>query len=217
MPIHAIPHRHRHGLFEISNVCRMACVLFVILLLGCRSMERSPAIPSPAMAPPPIPLECGDMLQITFPGAPNLNTSQKINSDGSINLQMVGSITAAGRTLHEFQTDIAQRYGPQLQNKEVVVTVLSSSAAVYVIGAVFKPGKIPIERKLTVLEAIMEAGGFDPKKADLKKVMIVHQSGGAGTHTEMIDLSPLLRGASVTPALLQARDIVIVPEKTQWF
>jgi protein involved in polysaccharide export with SLBB domain len=66
---------------------------------------------------------------------------------------------------------------PQLSSKEVTVEVQSSSIPVYVTGAVLRPGKITSDHPITALEAIMEAGGFDYTKANLKAVVIIRQEG----------------------------------------
>ena len=57
-------------------------------------------------------------------------------------------------------------------------------------GAVQKPGKIVFERPATVLEAIMEAGGFTPE-ANLKRVSVIRNVKGEHK-TEQIDLRPVL-------------------------
>jgi protein involved in polysaccharide export with SLBB domain len=76
---------------------------------------------------------------------------------------------------------------------------------------VLKPGKIVFERPATVLEAIMEAGGFTPE-ADLKKVSVIRIVKGEH-YTETLDLRPVLKGQP-TPAIYIANgDVIYVPEK----
>src|SRR5215467_10066286 len=45
----------------------------------------------------------GDVVKVTFPGAPNLNGSQPIRRDGRITLQLVGEVQAAGKTPNELE------------------------------------------------------------------------------------------------------------------
>lgn len=59
-------------------------------------------------------------------------------------------------------------------------------------GEVQKPGKIVFERPATVLEAIMEAGGFTAY-ADPKKVSLIRQVLG-DNHNQIVDLSTVLKG-----------------------
>jgi polysaccharide export outer membrane protein len=119
-------------------------------------------------------LQEGDALKISFPGAPNLDSAQTIRRDGKITLAMVGEISAIGRTPTELEQELLKLYASQLVSKEVTVMVTSSSYAVFVSGAVLRPGKIAVDRPMTALEAIMEAGGFDTAKADLRSVEKLH-------------------------------------------
>ena len=70
----------------------------------------------------------GDTLRITFPGSPNLNTTQQIRQDGKIYLPVIGEVKAVGMTPVELEKRLVERYGPQLVTKEVNVAVESSGA-----------------------------------------------------------------------------------------
>jgi len=186
-------------------------VLLVAVLSGCASAPPSPYV---ADSKPTIPdsLKEGDALQIVFPGATNLNTLQRIPLDGTITLQFAGQVKAAGRTPQELQNDILASVGSSLQLKEVTVTVVSSSAAVYITGAVLRPGKLVLERPMTALEAIMESGGFDPTRAKMDRVVVVRYEQGKQFNYHL-DLKRVLQGREATPFYLQPFDIVHVPTK----
>src|SRR5512147_1200107 len=68
-------------------------------------------------APEPIILREGDELQITFPGAPTLNTQQRIRSDGRITLDLVGEVMAVGVTPLQFQERLLKLFSTQLVSK----------------------------------------------------------------------------------------------------
>jgi polysaccharide biosynthesis/export protein len=108
---------------------------------------------------------------------------------------------------------ILERYGSQLQLKEVTITIISTSATIYVSGAVLQPGRIPIERPLTVLEAVMEAGGFDPNRAKLTQVVVIRFEGGL-QQSYRVDLKKVLNGKLTNPFYLKPFDVVHVPSKT---
>src|ERR1044071_4027339 len=158
----------------------------------------------------------GDVVKITFPGAPNLNTTQAIRRDGKIALQLVGEVKAAGMTPTDMEKELLKLYAPQLQTKEVSVTVESSAFPVYVTGAVLRPGKIMSDRPLTALEAIMEAGGFDYAKANLKKVSVVRHENDRTDHFTL-NLKGVLQGEKSEQFNLKPSDIVYVPERFSWF
>jgi len=156
-------------------------------------------------------LNPGDVIRITFPGAPELNQTQKIGTDGSLSLPLIGEIHVAGKTPGQLQGELANLYKPQLQDNEVLVAVESRAVPVVVSGAVQRPGKIVFERPATLLEAIMEAGGFTPQ-ADLKKVSVIRIVKGEH-QTELFDLRPVLRGQSTRATYVSGGDVIYVPEK----
>ncbi|MDB6115444.1 MAG: polysaccharide export protein [Lacunisphaera sp.] len=155
-------------------------------------------------------------MKISFPGAPNLDSTQTVRRDGKITLAVVGEISVIGRTPTELEQELLKLYSTQLVSKEVTVMVVSSSYAVFVSGSVLRPGKIMADRPLTALEAIMEAGGFDSAKADMSAVKVVRQEEG-GTKNYVLNLRLILDGKSSEPFYLKRSDIVYVPEKFSWF
>jgi len=211
------------------NTARHATFCFVTLLASCAALlvagcsgtpSDGAAGSSPAAAagsaqtePAASPLKEGDLVRIAFPGVTNLNTDLKIPFDGSIKLPFAGEFRAAGRTPQQLQEDILKSYGPQLQVKEVTVTLLASSATVYVGGAVLRPGRIALDRPLTAMEAIMECGGFDHTRARPNKTRIIRQEGGR-QKTYQVDLKKAFEGADTNPFYLKPSDIIHVPAKT---
>jgi polysaccharide biosynthesis/export protein len=182
---------------------------FSLLLIGCQSSKPA-KIPLPA-AQAPGALTVGDVVKVTFPAAPELNQSQKIEPDGTLSLPLVGQVHAAGKTPAALQTELSNLYKPQLQDSETVVTVESKAIPVVVSGAVQKPGKVVFERPATVLEAIMEAGGFTAE-ADLKKVTVIRIVKGQH-QTQIFDLRPILRGNPMGATYVSGGDVIYVPER----
>jgi polysaccharide export outer membrane protein len=158
----------------------------------------------------------GDELRITFPGAPNLDSVQKVRTDGRITLAMVGEVEAAGSTPSELEKKLLELYSGQLVSKEVSVTVISSTFTVFVSGAVLKPGKIVSDRPISALEAVMEAGGFDSTRADMQAVRVVRIEDGTSKNY-VVNLKLALEGGQSAPFYLKRSDIVFVPEKFSWF
>jgi polysaccharide export outer membrane protein len=169
-----------------------------------------------AADPNEIVLREGDVVRITFPGAPNLNSTQQIRRDGKISLDLVGEVLAAGMSPGELEKELAKLYAGQLLSKEVNVSLASSSFPVFVTGAVLRPGRIDSQRPITALEAIMEAGGFDYSKANLRKVKVIRNNEGTVTHFTL-NLKRVLDGQDTEAFYLKPSDIVYVPEKFSWF
>jgi polysaccharide export outer membrane protein len=194
--------------------------LGLVLLAVIAGCETQRSVPPPARQTTHITeiitLREGDVLKISFPGSANLNTTQPIRRDGMISMPLVGEVKAAGKTPAELEKDLIDLYSTQLVSKEVVVEVQSSSCPVYVTGSVLRPGRIMSDHPITALEAIMEAGGFDYAKANLKGVEVVRQE---GDHPRKftLNLKQVMEGKTGEPFYLKPADIIYVPEKFQWF
>jgi polysaccharide export outer membrane protein len=158
----------------------------------------------------------GDILKISFAGSPSLNTIATIRNDGIISMPLVGEVKAAGLTPNELDQKLIELYAPQLTTKEVSVEVQSSAYPVYVTGAVLRPGKILSSHPITALEAVMEAGGFDYTKADMKHVVVIRKEGG-GTKNYILDLKAVMDGKTGAPFYLKPSDIIFVQERFNWF
>ncbi|MDQ5979474.1 MAG: polysaccharide biosynthesis/export protein, partial [Verrucomicrobiota bacterium] len=96
------------------------------------------------------------------------------------------------------------------------VALVSSSYTLYVTGAVLRPGKIVSERRISAFDAIMEAGGFDKARANLKAVVVVRQEEGQ-TKSYTLNLDQVLTGGQSAPFYLKPFDTVYVPTKINWF
>jgi len=219
--------RRAHQVREVIQG-RVVVFLFVMLLClaslvtGCQSNppDFSDQTSADSLAPvagsltnPAARLHEGDVLRINFEGDTNLNSVVKIQLDGNINLQLIGDVKAAGKSLPELQADLMERYKPQLKVPELSINLVSTSAIVYVSGAVLRPGRIAMDRPLTALDAIMEAGGFDYNRAKSSSVIVLRTESGRQKHFKL-DLKKALNGEDPAPFLLKPFDIVHVPEKT---
>lgn len=159
----------------------------------------------------------GDTIRIAFPGTPTLNPNpQQIRPDGKITLPLLGEMSVVGMTPSDLEKELVNRYADKLVSKEVTVTVESASFAVYVTGAVLRPGKISSNHTLTALDAIMEAGGFDYAKANMKGVKIVRHEGDQIKHFT-VNLRAALQGNESHPFYLEPGDIVYVSERFSWY
>jgi polysaccharide biosynthesis/export protein len=190
--------------------------IFLLMNSGCQSpsLHHYPITSDPGVRP--VELAPGDVIRIAFPGAPDLNVDQKVRSDGMINLPMVGEIRAAGKRPAELQDELIQIFEPHLQLKEVFVSLETPAVPIYVSGAVLRPGKILIERRLTPLEAVMEAGGFDMQRANLRRTVVIRHQGEERV-AYRVDLNRALQGQPDGLFFLEANDIIHVPEKAIFY
>lgn len=189
-------------------------LMIAMSFTGCESSESYTQIPAEAYSPRPTgTLAAGDVLNISFPGAPELNTTQKIQANGKVSLPTIGSVTAQGKSIASLQSQLTSSYTAHLQNPAVLVAVETAASGVYVTGEVMKPGKVPLDRPMTVLEAIGECGGFT-KFANPKQVVVVRNQGGQ-SHRYALNVADTISGASNSSFYLRPYDTVLV-KQSRW-
>lgn len=181
---------------------------------SCETPETYTPIPAEAYsAKPSGTLTAGDVIRVTYPGAPELNTVQKIEANGKVSLPTIGSVTAQGKSIATLQSQLTGLYQSSLQNPTVLVAVETAASGVYVSGEVVKPGKVSLDRPMTAFEAIMEAGGFT-KFANPKQVVVVRTQGGK-TQRYALNMSDTLSGASSSAFYLRPYDTIYV-KQSRW-
>lgn len=192
----------------------LGALLLGLLLGACAPTEQPTTelnaqggLPGSRLGNPIGGLGPGDLIAINFSGAPEMNLRQRIRGDGKVSLPMVGDVVAGGKSLAKFQSELTSRYKKHLQDPSLVVSRESTAAAVYVSGGVNSPKKVVLDRPMTALEAIMEAGGFSPS-ANQKKVVII-RSDGVNRKRFVLDLRSALDGSS-QPFYLRPFDVIEV-------
>lgn len=186
--------------------------------IGCQTTSK-PAVGSPndltsgIIASNLMQIREGDVLRITFDNVTNLNTTVSIPIDGTISMQLVGQVKVSGKTVPEVQAELIKLYEPQIRSTDITVNRITSAASYTVGGAVARPGKLPMERPLTVLEAIMEAGGVVNAKAKVGEVSVFRIEDGKRINYKF-NLKKALRGQEPSLFYIKPFDVIYVPEKT---
>lgn len=192
----------------------IAFSIMSLFIAGCGPSQEIYNIPPEAFnAKTRETLSVGDTIRISFPGAPEYNQSQKIRADGKISLPTVGNITAAGRSVSSLQSSLTGMYEAHLNDPSVVIVLEMPAAAIYVSGQVNTPGKVPLDRSMTALEAIMEAGGFSPL-ANPNTVYIIRNEGGTQKRYPL-NLKETLAGHENRAFYVRPYDVIYV-EKSNW-
>lgn len=208
----ALWQRVRRGL--TSSLMAFAAIAMAGFFTGCEGPEPYTEIPSDVMSARPTgTLSAGDVIAVTYPGAPELNTTQRIQANGRVSLPKVGDVSASGKSVASLQSQLTGMYTSHLQNPTVLVAVETAAAGVYVSGEVTKPGKIPLDRPMTAFEAVMEAGGFS-KFANRKQIVVVRSQGGKHQRYAL-NLDDTLSGANHNAFYLRPYDTVFV-KQSRW-
>jgi polysaccharide export outer membrane protein len=104
----------------------------------------------------------GDAVEVTVWKEEGLQQQQfLIGPDGNIVYPLIGTITAAGRTIGDLKELLAIKLADYIADPSVSVKLLNNQGnAVFVIGKVNKPGMVFAGRRIDVLQALSLAGGL---------------------------------------------------------
>ncbi|MCB1838941.1 MAG: polysaccharide export protein [Alphaproteobacteria bacterium] len=142
-------------------------------------------------------LNVGDLLRITVFGVEELSNTYRIDSKGILTVPLVGEIQAQGKTKDELQNEIAQSLikGGYYNNPSVTVEIMELSPF-YILGEVKNPGRYPYEPELDIFKAIAIAGGYTPRAAK-DKIIIIRNINGQKTEIEATEATEILPGDSI--------------------
>ena len=158
-----------------------------------------------------------DRVQIVVWRNPELSVTAPVRPDGKISVPIIGDVEAGGRTPSEVSEIIKKRLSEYIRdpNVAVILTELRSHeflSRVRVTGAVRTPRSMPHRQGMTVLDAVLEAGGVNdfasPNRTKLyRKVK-------DKTAVFEVDLGDILKkGRLETNYPLRPGDVVTVPER----
>jgi len=153
-----------------------------------------------------------DLLDISVFGVKELTHQARVNSNGMINVPLIGGVMAGGKTVPELETELGARYADgYLQNPQVTVFVKEyTSQRVTLEGAFKKPGIYPLTGRTTLLQAVAMGEGVD-EFADLEGVVLFRHIDGKRM-AAAYDLAQVRRGELDDPQIYG--DDVIVIERS---
>jgi polysaccharide biosynthesis/export protein len=158
-------------------------------------------------------------LQITVWHNPDLSVSVPVRPDGKITVPLIGDVAAGGKTPDEVSTEIKDKLQSFVRDPQVAVilTALRSHeylSRVRVTGAVRTPISIPYRQGMTVLDAVLAAGGTTefaaPDRTELyRKPSANGQATSYAVHLEKI----LQEGDLANNYPVQPGDVITVPQR----
>ena len=106
-------------------------------------------------------IQPGDILQVTVWKEEGLDRETLILPDGSLTFPLIGSIQAKGLTINQLQDNIKSKISHFIPDASVTIMVKAPLGhTVNVIGQVGKPGEIIMQGKMSVMQALSQAGGL---------------------------------------------------------
>ncbi len=155
-----------------------------------------------------------DLINVSVLGETDMDRQVRVSASGTITYPLIGSVKVGGLSTSQAEAEIAKKLNDYLRGAQVTVFIKEyGNKKVFVFGHVNKPGaiEIPTEAKLTVLEAISQAGGFTPLAAPDRTRVVRLLNGVSQSFT--IEVSAITkRGEKEKDIALEPNDIVFIPE-----
>jgi polysaccharide biosynthesis/export protein len=120
----------------------------------------------------------GDTFNISiFDLADTARTEVPVAPDGRLTYLQARNIPAAGLTIDELRTKLDEELGKFYQNpRTVIIPVAVRSKKYFLLGAVVNRGVYPLDRPVTVIEALARAGGMETGLSDQRTVELADLS-----------------------------------------
>ena len=157
----------------------------------------------------------GDALNVFVWRNPELSVGVPVRPDGKISTPLVEDMVAVGKTPSQLARDIETRLAEYIRSPQVNIIVtgaVSTFSQVTLIGQVGNPGSIAYREGMTVLDAVLAAGGLGEFAAGNRAKLVREDESGKTTETR-IRLDDLLRkGKLAENRDLRPGDVLIVPQ-----
>jgi polysaccharide export outer membrane protein len=197
------------------RTAKRASFIAAVLCVSAWAADSSTPTPtkSPAVAPD-YRIGSGDVLQIVVWKEPDASVpSAVVRPDGKITVPLIKQIDVLGRTPTEVERAIADRISGFIDGTDVTVVVAQvNSKKAYLVGAVKKEGPISLPYRMTMLQALSEAGGLTDY-AKKSKIYILRARGGAAPTRIPFNYEEVIEGKRMEQNIwVEPEDTIVVPQ-----
>lgn len=199
------------------TVLLLAVFVWLAGCMGAHPVAEEAGSASSALTEGDYKIGVDDRVQVSVWRNPELSVTVPVRPDGKISVPLIGDVQAGGLTASQVAELIKTKLSNYIRDPSVAVilTELRSHeflSRIRVTGAVRTPRSFPYRQGITVLDAVLEAGGVTdfaaPNRAKLYRK--------AKNKTEVYDISLgdiLNKGRLETNYPLHPGDVVTVPER----
>lgn len=193
-----------------------------VALLGLAACAENPPAPPQTVsfaAPHAAPYHLGvdDTVDVSVWKNPDLSVAEPVRPDGKISVPLIGDVTASGRTPAQVASRIRNKLSYFIRDPQVAVIVTGMKSHEYldrvrVTGAVRDPRSLTYHPGMTVLDAVLAAGGVNNFAApnDTK----LYRDGPKHDQSIPVHLGSILSdGRMKTNFPLRPGDIISVPQR----
>ncbi len=201
--------------------CVLPTFLLSLLLAGCASSGGAAADAPPAHATTTTDdyrIGVDDIVQVSVWRNPELGITVPVRPDGKITVPLVGDIEAGGHTPSDVAAVIQDKLGAYVRDPQVAVILTDLRSHEYlsrvrVTGAVKQPISIPYRQGMTVLDAVLAAGGASEFAAPDRTDLYRRNDEGA-TQRYPVRLDRILGSGDLSTNFPVAPgDVITVPER----
>jgi polysaccharide export outer membrane protein len=148
-----------------------------------------------------------DVLDVSVFKVPELASSAQVDVDGTINLPLLGDVTAAGKTTRQLERELVSKLGSKyLKSPQVTVSVKEyNSQRVTIEGAVKTPGVHPLKSNTTLLQIVAMSGGL--ADASDSTIVVFRQTGGK-RYAARFNFEEIRAGQATDPQILPG-DVIV--------
>lgn len=205
------------------NLIRVVALIAVFFLSACQTMDVSSPAPaatpavSAAKAAEEYKIGVDDIVSVNVWKNPDLSVRVPVRPDGNISVPLIGDVNVGGKTPSQVSAIITERLSAYMREPQVTVILAELKSheflsRVRITGAVAKPISVAYRQGMTVLDAVLEAGGVSKFAApDSTKL---YRKEGDKSQVLDVNLNRILKqGDLSTNYPLQPGDIITVPER----
>ena len=214
--------------------------MFRTLVALFLALAMAPVFTAVAWAQGSYRIQAGDVLQMEVLEDTSLNRSLLVLPDGTVSVPLAGTVSATGQTIEALRGAISAALAPnfaapptvfltvsQLNPRTQAVTAASAQAAaqaavsgtlaatvpIYALGEVARPGRIDVAPGTTLLQFLAESGGMT-RFAATKRIQLRRADKDTGLESVYrFNYKAVQAGAKAPVIVLQAGDVIVVPER----
>ena len=198
----------------------LLAVFLSVVLAGCATSGNTGAGPPPADVPMADAYQIGvdDIVQVSVWRNPELGITAPVRPDGMISVPLVGDVQAGGRIPTDVAKDIQAKLAAYVRDPQVTVILTDLRSHEYlsrvrVTGAVRQPVSIPYRQGMTVLDAVLAAGGVTDFAASDRSDL--YRKDSTGTRSYAVRLDRILNSGDLSTNFKVAPgDVITVPERS---
>ena len=194
------------------------CLLMLVACATTTGSLQAPKINPQAQAVAAYRIGVDDEVKVSVWQNPGLDVSVPVRPDGRISVPLVGDVEAGGRTPEEVSGEIQEKLKTFVRDPQVTVIVTQLRSHEYlsrvrVTGAVRSPVSVPYRQGMTVLDAVLAAGGTTEFAAADRTEL--YRKEGDETTAYAVRLDRILKNGELTTNYpVQPGDVITVPERT---